>query len=160
MIISKSIHRQKSNRLKKFGFEKFYKLADNSMKVKNYSLTIDNCRLAVNIALDENNLMLAAKAYKLWINALFIKHAYNDVVKICRSTRTKYGNSIGLLYFECKATYGLKDYKSVAKLGDKILNMYKSKKSIQNDLFKITQEQILEIENLLSNVKNRFNKNK
>jgi hypothetical protein len=119
-------HNPAGGRLGKFGFDKFIKLAHNSYKANRYSLTVDNCRLAANMALKEGNKNNAAKAYELWIKALFKDRKFAEIKKICCEARSKFGNNLDLLYYEFKAAREAGDNTIALKLGREFIELHKN----------------------------------
>lgn len=149
----------RSSRISKFGFKKFYKLANNSFKAKNYPLTADNCRLSVNIALSENNLKQAAKAYELWIKSLFEENNYAEVKKVCCMARSKFGNNLDFLYYEFKAAISIKDFNIAVRLGKEFIDVCKSMKGKPSGMFSSAYNKLDEVSIQLKEIEDTQSKN-
>jgi len=148
------IESKKSNGLGSLGFDKFYKLAQNSYGVKKYSRAIDNCRLAVDLASRQNNLDQAARAYRLWIESLFELKKFPEVKKVCRDARGKFGHDLSLLYYEFKAAHLANDYNIAAKLGRELICSHENADFGHSALFNITQDKLDDVNNILTEIKN------
>jgi len=142
------------NLIGKYGFDKFVRLARNSFKANNYALTADNCRLAVNIALAQNNLNEAEIAYELWIRALFEQDQYPEIKKICCEARSKFGNSLDLLYYEFKAAVNARDNKSAVGLAKEFIELHKNSKGNLSSFFNKTIDKLKEVTAYLKEVDN------
>jgi len=147
--VKSNLEGKKPNGLGSLGFAKFYKLAQNSFGVKKYSRAVDNCRLAVEMALRQNNLEQAAQAYRLWIESLFELNKFPDIKKVCCDARSKFGHDLSLLYFELKAAFLSNDHHIAAKLGREFMNAHDNTSFGSPALFKITQEKLDEVNNYL-----------
>ena len=145
---------KKPNGLGSLGSDKFYKLAQNSFKVKKYSLAVDNCRLAVDLASRQNDLDQAAQAYRLWIESLFELKKFPEVKKVCCDARGKFGHDLSLLYCEFKAAYFSNDYYIAAKLGRELISFYSNSNFGPSALFNITQDKLDYVINILKEIKN------
>ena len=120
-------------------------LACNSYKVKNYPLTVDNCRLSVNIALMENNLKQAANAYEIWIKSLYEEGNYSEVKKVCCMARSKFGNSLDFLYYEFTAAISIKDFAIAVRLGKEFVNACNKLKEKPSGKFSSTYNRLNEV---------------
>ncbi|MCD6162434.1 MAG: hypothetical protein J7K40_08490 [candidate division Zixibacteria bacterium] len=150
----------KKGSISKFGFKKFYKLASNSFIVKNYSLAVDNCRHAANIALSDNNLKQAAKAFELWIKVLFEDSNYYDIKKVCCLARSKFGNNLDSLYYELIAAINKNDFNIAAKLAKEFIALRKSMTEKPSGAFNNTYNQLDEILILQKKIESTQSENK
>jgi len=150
---------RKAKTIGRFGFEKFFQLAQNSFNVKKYSRAADNCRLAVDCAIQENNREGAANAYGLWIDSLFLMNRYSDLKKICCEARSKYGNALDLLYYEYRAAMLSGDMKIAAKFAHEFIEMAKSGSNQNNPFFNHTKNKLDEAIEMLSKYENDQAKN-
>lgn len=150
--VKNNLEGKKPNGLGSLGFDKFYKLAQNSFGVKKYSRAVDNCRLAVDLALRQNNLEQAARAYRLWIESLFELAKFQDIKKVCCDARSKFGHDLSLLYYEFKATFFSNDYHIAAKLGKELKNALDNTSFASPALFIITQDKLDEVNNYLMEI--------
>lgn len=142
--------------LGRFSFEKFIKLARNSFKVERYLRAADNCRLAVEIALRQNNRQQAAEAFDLWIKSLFKKKKYSEVKKVCCDARSKLGNHLDLLYYEAKAAFSSGDFKVSARLAREYIEFRKKTKVKSSTSLNKTYEMFDEMKGLLNKVENKI----
>jgi len=142
------------NLIGKHGHKKFIKLAHNSLKAKRYALAADNCRLAADIALAQNNLKQAAAAYELWIRALFEQGEYAEIKKICCEARSKFGNSLDLLYYEFKAAISSKDKKSAVGLAKEFIELHSNVKENPSSFFSKTFDKLDEVKDLITEIEN------
>lgn len=145
---------KKLNGLGGLGFDKFYRLAQNSYNVKKYSRAIDNCRLAVDLAGRQNNLDQAALAYRLWIESLFELKKFTEVKKVCRDARSQFGHDLSLLYCEFKAAYLANDYTIAVKLGREFISSHENTNFGHSALFNSTQDKLDDVNNILTKIKN------
>ncbi len=153
-IVKNYLESKKSNGLGSLGFDKFYKLAQNSFGVKKYARAVDNCRLAVEMAIRQNNLNQAAQAYRLWLESLFELNKFSDVRKVCCDARGKFGHDLGLLYYEFKAAFLANDYQAAGKLGRELINSHNDANSGLSALFSMTQDKLDNVNNVLEEIKN------
>ena len=109
--------------LSKYGYEDFMKLALNSFNGKKYARAVDNCRLAVEIALKEKRNKQAAEAYELWIKALFEEKKLSEIKRICCEARSKLGNYLDLLYYEFDAALLSNDKIHARRFANEYLEM-------------------------------------
>ncbi len=135
------------------GFEKFMMLARNSFKVKKYSRTADNCRLAADAALSRNKPRQAAQAYQLWIKSLFEQGKYMDVKKVCCDARNKFGNKLDLLYFEFKAAMSSRHFRIAAKLAQEFIEMHKNSRTDPSAPFNTSIDKLDDVKSALKEIK-------
>jgi|GEM_PF-4631802 len=107
----------------RFVSKDFLKLARNSYAVKKFSRAIDNCRLAVDMAIKNKNNHAAAEAYDLWINILLEEGKYAEVKKTACEARSRIGNYLDLLYYEFVASLHLGNPGNSAKLGREFIQL-------------------------------------
>lgn len=107
----------------RFVTKDFLKLARNSYAVKKYSRAIDNCRLAVDMAIKNKNNQAAAEAYDLWINILLEEGKYAEVKKTACEARSRIGNYLDLLYYEFLASLHLGNPENSARLGREFIQL-------------------------------------
>ncbi|OQX92714.1 MAG: hypothetical protein B6D58_01375 [candidate division Zixibacteria bacterium 4484_95] len=132
------------------------KLAKNSFKVERYSRAADNCRLAVEIALRQNNRLQAAEAFDLWIRSVIKKKKYSEVKKICCEARSKLGNHLDLLYYEAKVAFSSGDYKVFTRLAKEYIELRKKTKVKSSTILNKSYERIDEIKDLLNKVEKKM----
>lgn len=140
--------------------DKFLRLAENSLNTGNYELAVDNSRLAVNIALSNENLDKAAKAYELWVKALFKLKAYSHIKKVCCDARSKYGNSLDLLYYEVKAAFLANVRDTAIGLAKEFIDLHRTSKNKKSNHFNSTYDKLEEIESILKEFENSCSNNK
>jgi len=145
---------KKPNGLGNLGFDKFYKLAQNSFNVKKYDRAVDNCRLAVESAVRQSNLNQAAQAYRLWLESLFELNKFPEIKKVCCDARGKFGHDLSLLYYEFKAAFLANDFHIAAKLGRELINSHNNTNSGPSALFDIAQDKLDEVNNIITVIKN------
>ncbi len=110
----------------RFVSKDFLKLARNSYAVKKYSRAIDNCRLAVDMAIKNKNNAAAAEAYDLWINILLQEGKYAEVKKTACEARSRIGNYLDLLYYEFVASLHLGNPQNSVRLGREFVQLAES----------------------------------
>ena len=128
------------------------KLAYNSYNVKKYSRTADNCRLAVDMAIQQNDQAQAAEAYRLWIASLFEQRKYGEVKKVCCDARSKFGSRLDLLYFEFKASHLAGDQEKALKLAAEYKETRKTIDLQNPTTFESTADKIGEVEQILTDI--------
>ncbi|MCP4581877.1 MAG: hypothetical protein GY839_09675 [candidate division Zixibacteria bacterium] len=146
---------RRTKSLGNLGFDKFIKLAKNSYGVKKYSRAIDNCRLAVDFAVRQNDLEQAAEAYHLWIDSLFELTKYADVKKVCCDARSKFGHSLDLLYYEFKVAMLTGEFKIAAKLAKEFIESHKNIKAETSPAFNAMADKLDEITVALEDIEKR-----
>jgi hypothetical protein len=125
-------------------------LARNSYNVGKFNRAVDNCRLAVEHAIRENNLKGAAGAYEIWIDSLMKLSKYAEVKKTCCDARSKFGNSIDLVYYEFKAALSALDNQAAARLAREFIGMQKTGNNGERSFFNNTAKKINEVQQTLS----------
>jgi hypothetical protein len=148
---------RKGGTIGRFGFDKFMQLARNSYSVGKFNRAVDNCRLAVEHAIRENNLIGAAGAYELWIDSLMKLSKYAEVKKICCDARSKFGNSIDLVYYEFIAALSAQDRSAAARLAREFIEMQKSANNGERSFFNNTAGKIGEVQQALSELEASMN---
>lgn len=134
----------------RFGTKDFLKLARNSYAIKKYSRAIDNCRLAVDMAIKNNDNLEAAEAFNLWINILLEEKKYSEVKKVTCDARSKLGNYPELLYYEFKASLNLPNISNAIKLGREFIQTTCGEMADSHENKAELSEKIMEVKALLA----------
>lgn len=133
----------------RFNYEKFMQLAQNSFKIMKYSRAADNCRLAIDLAVQQGNLEGASQGYQLWLKALFEARKFVEIKKICCEARSRFGNGLDLLYYEFKAAQGMGDAVVASKLAREFVELHNVYDNSKFSYFYTTIDKISEVKTAL-----------
>ncbi len=128
-------------------------LAQNSFNVKKYSRAADNCRLAANFAMAQNNTRGAAESYQLWIKSLLNLGKPADVKKVCCDARSKFGNHPDLVYYEYLSALDIGDKIIAAKLAREYIELTKEIVINENSIFVDNIDKLDEVISNLNNIR-------
>jgi hypothetical protein len=140
---------RKPKSMSRFSYTKFMQLAQNSYKKQKYGLVADNCRLAVEYALQQNKLEAATQAYRLWIHALMESGKFKEVKKVCCSARSIFGNLIDLLYYEFKASQMAGEKTIAAKIAREFIETSRKIDKSNHPWFSETIDKLNEVAEIL-----------
>jgi hypothetical protein len=147
---------RKGGTIGRFGFDKFMQLAKNSYGVGKLNRAVDNCRLAVDYAIRENNQTGAAMAYQLWIKAYMELKKFAEAKKVCCEARSKFGNHPDLIYYEYKVAALAGETGKAVRLGKEFIEMCHSQQPSDKKIFTDTCDILPEVISFLELNKSRL----